>query len=181
MMIALWKNRKYLWVIMLCVSAFNFLFASVKLFVTLDSSGPVIALDTRSAACRANMLAIRSAKTDLHLPRYTPTELLTSGLLYGNFFLIYYFPIHNYSYNHLSHILQNHQYHNLFLDVGNVAISLHISGHQSLNNDPACTLLMENVMVHFYADYYTLLFIFNRFLYSKFFFTLTDIVILFYF
>ena len=76
------------------------------------------------------------------------------------------------SYNHLYCNLQNRPCHNHFLsDVGNVAVSLHASGSRSLNNDPSCTFLMENVLIQFCSDYYTVMFVFNRFLYSKFFFT----------
>ena len=51
--------------------------------VTLDSSGPIIALDSTSASCREIFREIRAAKISLHLPRYTPAELLSSGLCYG--------------------------------------------------------------------------------------------------
>ena len=74
-----------------------------------------------------------------------------------------------YSYSH--HNFQSLPYHNLYhLDVGNVAVALHSSGSRSLNSDPSCTLLMENVLIQFNLDYYTVMFLFNRFLYSKFFF-----------
>ena len=77
---------------------------------------------------------------------------------------------HSCNYNH--YILQSPLYRNLFLlDVGNVAVSLHLSGSSSLNSNPECALLMENVMVNICDDYYTVMFIFNRYLYSEFVFT----------
>ena len=51
--------------------------------MTLDSSGPTIALDTTSVTCRSVFAEIRAKKIVLHLPRYTPAELLSSGLIYG--------------------------------------------------------------------------------------------------
>ena len=69
---------------MYSLTDYYFLFHfSLKLFVTLDSSGPTIALDTTSVTCRAVFAEIRAKKTVLHLPRYTPAELLSSGLIYG--------------------------------------------------------------------------------------------------
>ena len=56
--------------------------------VTLDSSGPTIALDSTSASCRKIFREIRAAKISLRLPRYTPAELLSSGLCYGQFLLL---------------------------------------------------------------------------------------------
>ena len=56
--------------------------------VTLDSSGPAIALDSTSTTCRAVFAEIREKKMPLHLPRYTPSELLSTGLVYGNFYLL---------------------------------------------------------------------------------------------
>ena len=75
-----------------------------------------------------------------------------------------------YNYNHFHNNYQNRPCHNRFLsDVANVAVTLHASGSSTLNNDPDCTLLMESVLMHFCSDYYTFMFIFNRFLYSEFF------------
>ena len=84
----------------------------------------------------------------------------------------FYYNLHRYNHYNLHYLhcnLQNLLCHNLFLsDVGNVAVALHGSGSSSLNNDPSCTFLMENVLLHFCTCYYTVMFIFNRFLYSKF-------------
>ena len=57
----------------------------MKLMVTLDSSGPVIALDSTSVTCRSVFSDIRTRKLPLFLPRYTPSELLSTGLVYGKF------------------------------------------------------------------------------------------------
>jgi len=59
------------------------LYSSLKLFVTLDSSGPTLALDTTSESCRSMFAKIRSEKITLVLPRYTPAELLSTGLCNG--------------------------------------------------------------------------------------------------
>ena len=63
--------------------------------MTLDNSGPVIALDTTSSTCRAVFAEIRATKAKLCVPRYTPTEMLTSGLIYGTFcyVLFHFIPI----------------------------------------------------------------------------------------
>ena len=74
------------------------------------------------------------------------------------------YSLHCYYYSLQSRLCHNH----LFSDVGNVAVSLHSSGSRSLNSDPECSRLMENVLVNFNHDLHTTSFIFNRFLYGEF-------------
>ena len=71
-------NRKF--------SSFVFYFIAyfrLKLFITLDSSGPTLALDSTSESCRSAFAKIRSEKITLVLPQYTPAELLSTGLCNG--------------------------------------------------------------------------------------------------
>ena len=76
---------------------------------------------------------------------------------------------YSYNCNYYHCNLQNRLCHNLvFLGIGNVAVSLHLSGSRSLNDDVACSRLMENVITQFSSDFYTCMFVFNRFLYRKF-------------
>ena len=51
--------------------------------MTLDSSGPVIALDTTSTSCRSVFKEIRAKHEPLYMSRYTPAELVSLGLCYG--------------------------------------------------------------------------------------------------
>ena len=66
---------------------------SLKLFVTIDSSGPTLALDTTSATCRSVFAELRSQKITLSVPRYTPIELLSTGICNGKFLFILIFII----------------------------------------------------------------------------------------
>ena len=78
--------------------------------------------------------------------------------------------IYCYNYSHFHNSFQNLLYRNRPLsDIANVAVTLHVAGSSTLNSDPDCTLLMESVLMQFCSDYYTFMFIFNRFLYSEFF------------
>ena len=55
--------------------------------ITIDNSGPLIALDTRSVTSRAAWAEIHAQKKSLVLRSYTLEEMLRNGLFYGNFYL----------------------------------------------------------------------------------------------
>ena len=56
--------------------------------MTIDSSGPTLALDTTSATCRSVFADLRSKKVTLSVPRYTPIELLSTGICNGKLYLL---------------------------------------------------------------------------------------------
>ena len=52
--------------------------------VTIDNSGPLIALNTRSVTSRDAWAKIHAKRLTLLFRSYTLEDMLTSGLLYGN-------------------------------------------------------------------------------------------------
>ena len=57
---------------------------SILLTVSIDNSGPIICLDTRSVSSRAAWEQIHSQKLELVFRSYTLEDMLKTGLLYGN-------------------------------------------------------------------------------------------------
>ena len=52
--------------------------------MSIDNSGPIICLDTRSVSSRAAWEQVHAQKLDLVFRSYTLEDMLKSGLLYGN-------------------------------------------------------------------------------------------------
>ena len=87
--LALLNNRKiqiyidYLFYRSFLISLFRF-----RLIITIDNSGPLIALDTRSVTSRAAWAEIHAKKLTLVLRSYTLEEMLRNGLFYGKFYYL---------------------------------------------------------------------------------------------
>ena len=52
--------------------------------ITIDNSGPLICLNSRSESSRAAWATIHAQRLSLVFPPYAMEDMLTSGLLYGN-------------------------------------------------------------------------------------------------